>query len=187
MRKQYKKSFALVSVMAIFLVFLPFQAKALNACQMAQAGYWTSFSIKTCIKKAKEGDVFSQFLLGNMFYTGRTLERDMIQSIKYYVQAANNKHLNSYIQLGGMYAKGDGMPKNLKAAYAIFAGADYLGDERGKKNMQRLEQYQLSDASELEKAKVLAEKHVAKLKAGEKAIPWPLPFLVPKQVEEKDS
>ncbi len=187
MKKQHKKGFALMSVVAIFLIFLPFQAKALNACQMAQAGYWTSFSIKTCLKKAEEGDVFSQFLLGNMFYTGRTLGRDMIQSINYFVQAANNKHLNSYIQLGGMHAKGDGMPQNLKAAYALFAGAAYLGDERGKKNMQRLEQYQLSDASELKKAKALAAEHVAKLKAGEKAIPWPLPFLVPKPAEEKDS
>lgn len=177
-------------IMAVFvtmtLCFASTESKAATtACQLAQAGYWVEFSLRTCLKKADEGDVFSQFMLGNMYYVGKTLKRDLYQSLKYYVQAANNKHVNSYRQLAGMYYKGDVVPQDYAKAYELYAGVDFFGDVRGKGNMKRLEELFLK-GDELEKAKEMARAHVEKLKAGEKAIAWPLPFLADKMAAEKD-
>lgn len=171
--KQVRSVRILLIIMSFLLSPTALHAGGIGACQLAQIDYWREFSLRTCYKKADEGDVFSQFTLANILYTGKITPRNLKRSLHYYRLAANNRHLNSMMRLGAMYMHGDGVEQDFEKAYIIFALADELGFDRAYNNLQRIFDVHIQDASEQNAVKQKALEHIDNVKAEKsEIIPW---------------
>ncbi len=67
---------------------------------------------------ADEGDSYSQFRLGTMYYQGIDCERNLDSAYNYYKKAANQEHVEANFNVGLMFFNGQGCKKNLRGAYA---------------------------------------------------------------------
>ena len=84
--------------------------------------------------KAEQGDVYSQFELGNIFYSGNSLvAKDYGEAVKWFRKAADQDLSGAQYNLGVCYGSGHGLTKNpveavkwyLKAAELNFAQAQH--------------------------------------------------------------
>ena len=148
-----------------------FKREKAHPCQLAQQGIWREFALRTCKKRATEGDSFAQFILGNIYYYGRIVQSDFVKSLEYYRQAANNRKINALVRLGGMYKSGDVLKKNYEKAYIVYSAVKVLGYPKLAKSMNRLER-----RFETEEQKERAEEGVgamlARIRANEPLINW---------------
>lgn len=79
-------------------------------------------------EKAKTGDSFSQYSLGNAYLRGNEVTIDTSKAIHWFQEAAKQGHAKSEYKLGYLYYSGKGINKNYRTAFDWFkkaAGRDY--------------------------------------------------------------
>jgi TPR repeat protein len=81
---------------------------------------------------ATEGDVYSQFRLGRIYYEGDGVARDDREAARWFHQAAMNEHAEAQLILATMYEKGMGVPKSDEEAFSWYMKASSQGHERAK-------------------------------------------------------
>ena len=68
--------------------------------------------------KAEQGDVKAQHWLGDMYYYGKGVSKDLEEALRWYEKAAENEHAQAQYWLGRMYYYGKGVPEDHeKASY----------------------------------------------------------------------
>ena len=74
-------------------------------------------------KKAEQGNVFAQFILGDTYATGDGVPKDAVEAVKWYRLAAEQGYAAAHYTLGVMYDNGDGVPKDQTEAVKWFRKA----------------------------------------------------------------
>lgn len=70
------------------------------------------------VNAAEQGNANVQRSLGRMYYSGRGVQQDYKEAIKWYTKAAEQGNTAAQFLLGGMYERGEGVPQNYVYAYA---------------------------------------------------------------------
>ncbi|MGN1393687.1 MAG: hypothetical protein ACI4V7_06600 [Succinivibrionaceae bacterium] len=79
-----------------------------------------------CLEMASNGDSYAQFIIGNFFYTHPI--NDYASAAKWWTIAAESGSVSAMYNMGVLYAKGLGVPKNLKQAELWWFKAAKKGD-----------------------------------------------------------
>jgi hypothetical protein len=69
------------------------------------------------LKKAEQGDVISQFRLAYCYQTGKGVQRNPDECVRWYTLAAMKGHPSSQHNLGVIYMNGDGVERDYEQAY----------------------------------------------------------------------
>ena len=113
----------------------PLEAKAEQQLEIVPAD-----SIDGQISRAVSGDADAQLQLGNSYYQGNTVERDLSQAFLWYRRAAlQNKTEAQYI-LGNMYRMGEGTAQDDREARNWYERAARQGHETARQNLKKMEQ-----------------------------------------------
>jgi uncharacterized protein len=67
-------------------------------------------------KAAERGDAQAQYYLGEAYYIGSGVPKNLAEAIKWYRKAAEQGHAQAQFALGHSYRTGDGVPQNLSEA-----------------------------------------------------------------------
>jgi len=101
-------------------------APTTNLLQASDTLYDSRF--KRWQAKAKTGDAFSQYSLGNAYLRGNEVSIDVNKAIQWFKEAAKQGHAKSEYKLGYLYYNGKGIKRNYKLAHDWFkkaAGRNY--------------------------------------------------------------
>lgn len=74
--------------------------------------------------KAKEGDVDAQTQVGARLTTGKGVQIDLVQAVRWFREAAEKDHHPAQIHLGSCYVGGLGVPRDLVEAHAWWSLAE---------------------------------------------------------------
>ena len=66
------------------------------------------------------------------------MERNDTEAYHWYRKAADSGHPNAQYNLGIIYSKGRGIPRNINDAIKWFQKADDQGDENARKSLEKL-------------------------------------------------
>lgn len=77
-------------------------------------------AVPVIMDAAKNGDTYSQVLLGEMYETGRGVRRDYQEAAKWYKSAADSSRAEAMVALGEMYRTGRGVPVDYSQAKIYF-------------------------------------------------------------------
>lgn len=80
-------------------------------------------TIELLKKSAIAGNIESQFTLGTMYYLGRQVPKDDVESRFWFNIAYTNGSLEAEVNLASMYKYGEGGDKDLKKALSLYADA----------------------------------------------------------------
>jgi len=80
------------------------------------------------IELAKNGNVYAQRRLANLYYYGEGVEKDLRKAIEWYILAAKQGDVYAQRKLGNLYYYGEGVEKNLEQAVEWFDKAAEQGD-----------------------------------------------------------
>jgi hypothetical protein len=69
-------------------------------------------TVEKYLKKAEQGDVEAQFIVGQCYFTGDNVEEDDAEALKWYRKAAEQGHADAQNSLGNMYYIGVGVTKD---------------------------------------------------------------------------
>lgn len=86
---------------------------------------------------AEERSCITQFELGELFHHDQG-SRDYGAAFKWYFRAAKNGHRRAQHRLGGMFAKGQGVARNLVKAYAWCLVATMQSSRRAEIKLARI-------------------------------------------------
>jgi hypothetical protein len=86
-------------------------------------------AIEACRTAAEEGDLQAQFEIGEFYYQGERVERDIEKALEWFEQASIQGHPGAQYQLGLMHFQGEGVTRNLPQAYIILKMAAVNGEE----------------------------------------------------------
>lgn len=78
-------------------------------------------------KQAKAGDLYAQYRFAQCLETGRGVEQNFQEAIRWYEKAARNDHVDSQHALGVAYAFGIGVPQDFAKAFDWYKRAADLG------------------------------------------------------------
>ncbi|SNY90964.1 hypothetical protein SAMN04515647_1155 [Cohaesibacter sp. ES.047] len=99
-----------------------------------QRGYYlTAFDFAT--RLAGQGDVAAQTLLGELYYRGLGVERDVKEAASWFELAAAEKDAEAEFALGLLYARGQGVDKNTDKAIELFEKAAAQGQKHAQFNL----------------------------------------------------
>ncbi len=84
-------------------------------------------ALKTLRPLAERGHAGSQFLIGKMYYQGRSVEKDPVEAGRWFLKAAEQGDLRAQYHLGVLHASGEGVPQDDVRAYMWL----YLAAEKG--------------------------------------------------------
>ena len=102
---------------------------------------------------AEERSCTTQFELGEMFYQCDRKSRDFAQALKWYTRSAKKGYRKAQHRLGSMYARGQGVEKNVVEAYAWCKVSAYQKSRKAMRKLKRIEVYmsqaQIHHASQL--------------------------------------
>lgn len=99
--------------------------------------------LTTLINKAEQGNMAAQYTLGKMYYFGLNVNRNVVESEKWYLLAAEQGHLDAQLHLANNYYYGRDYTRNDAEAFRLFQlAADqgsaeaqyYLGESYAKGN-----------------------------------------------------
>src|SRR4029079_2561248 len=79
-------------------------------------------------EKAEKGDADAQFTLGMMYYEGRSVPRDYVESARWFRKAAEQGHAIAQYALGAIYENGRGFPKDTAEAARWYRKAADQGE-----------------------------------------------------------
>jgi TPR repeat protein len=84
-----------------------------------------------CIREdAQQGDVYSQFRLGQFYYEGKGISKDDAQAAKWFQKAATQEHSEAQYILASMYEKGVGLKQSDSEAFGWYLSAATQGHQR---------------------------------------------------------
>ena len=89
----------------------------------------------TVLQAAQRGDPNAQFQMGDMFMTGRGVQRDPAAAAAWYRAAAQQGYAAAAGNLGVLYANGWGVPQSDAEAVNWFRKAADAGDAGGENNL----------------------------------------------------
>lgn len=117
--------------------------------------------------KARQGNVYAQWRLGDMYERGTGVLEDYKEAMKWYRLAAEQSYAQAQISLGGMHESGEGVRKNLVLAYmwyniAVANTSDLLPKYRGLPTEGRNSVEAHMTAKQVAEAQELAGKCTAK-------------------------
>jgi hypothetical protein len=84
--------------------------------------------IKALCAKAEEGDAIAQCRLGDHYYSGHGVSKDLVQAVKWYTKAAEQGNAQAQFSLGLCHYNGDGIPKDMSQAVKWYKRAADLGN-----------------------------------------------------------
>jgi uncharacterized protein len=79
---------------------------------------------------ALQGDVYSQFKLGQIYFDGEGIDRNDGEAAQWFLKAAQQDHAEAQYILGTMYEKGTGLERNEEEAFRWFSKAAAKGHGR---------------------------------------------------------
>jgi TPR repeat protein len=79
---------------------------------------------------AQQGDVYSQFKLGQIYFEGEGIDRNDEEAAQWFQRAAQQDHAEAQYILGTMYEQGSGVEKNEAEAFRWFSKAAAQGHGR---------------------------------------------------------
>lgn len=91
----------------------------------------TTRILETLARKAESGDVESQFELAEQYY----LRERFLEAVPWYTRAAEAGHSDAQINLGMMFANGEGIPVDLDRAVSLYRQAADQGNPFGHFNL----------------------------------------------------
>ena len=74
-------------------------------------------------EKAAQGDPWAQYNLGEMYYTGQGVEKNLREAVKWFRKAADQEHAEAQNRMGDAYYNGWGVEKNYKEAVKWYQKA----------------------------------------------------------------
>ena len=83
-------------------------------------------------KAADKGYTEGEFLIGNVYYNGEFVAKDVNKAYKYTSRAAEKGHIEAKYHLGCMYDLGAGVEKNREKAFELWKEAASAGHEKAK-------------------------------------------------------
>lgn len=89
-----------------------------------------SSKIEGLLDSAKDGDSYSQLLLGYKYYNGQDVTQDYSKALEWYQKAAEQGYADAQIYLGMMYHNGEGTPVDYIMAHMWFNLAAAKGHNR---------------------------------------------------------
>ena len=92
-------------------------------------------ALERYLAEAEKGDIFSQYVLGHMYSTGKTVEQDYEQGMRWYRAAAEGGYAPSQLALGSMYYAGQGVEADAAEAARWFEKAAKRGYVRAQANL----------------------------------------------------
>lgn len=93
-------------------------------------------SFEALLKKADEGDLDSQILVGYLYLYGEQgVERDYKKALKYYTKAAEQNDKIAVNNLGSLYYSGIGTKRDSRKAAELFQKASDLGNSEASVNL----------------------------------------------------
>jgi len=93
--------------------------------------------IEKIITKAEQGDVYAQFVMGNIFSLGNGTPKDFKEALKWFSKAAEKGDAKAQYSLGRMYENGEGVPKDSTEAIKWFSKAAEQGVTMAQISMGR--------------------------------------------------
>lgn len=117
-------------------------------------------------KAAEQGDVDSQYNLGNMFNTGRGVKRDPQQAIYWWNKAAEQGYALAQFNLGVSYSSGQGVTKDYIRSYMWYLCSEYLGDSDASKAKSRVSKKMTSE--QIQKAQQMAQEWIDNFESNRK-------------------
>lgn len=79
---------------------------------------------------ANNNSAEAQFIIGNLYYSGRGVQQSFTTAIEWYSKAALNGHIESQTKLGEMYYRGKGIPRDYVKAAEWFTMAAENNDAK---------------------------------------------------------
>lgn len=99
--------------------------------RLASKEFWAKFDDLTV--SALSGDAEAQNTLGNMYYSGEEIDRDVDQAAFWFKEAAKQKHANAMCSLGVCFLNGEGVEKNENTGLGFIRQAAKLGSKTATK------------------------------------------------------
>lgn len=97
------------------------------------------------IKKAFEGDIESQYLLGCQFLTSKIIESDIDETIEWWTKSANSGHIISMYHLGVLYKENRKMDPEFKSSQFWLKKASDFGCNSAEILLEQIDQEILKD------------------------------------------
>lgn len=88
-----------------------------------------ALAIDACRTAAVAGDLQAQYEMGEFFYQGERIERDIGKALEWFERASIQGHPRAQYQLGLMHFQGEGVARNLPQAYIILKMSAINGEE----------------------------------------------------------
>ncbi|WP_134634252.1 tetratricopeptide repeat protein, partial [Pseudomonas aeruginosa] len=82
-----------------------------------------------CQQVANGGDAEAQYELGEFFYDGERIPRDLQAALNWFEKASLQGHAQAQYHLGTMFFRGEGVPANNVQAYIVLKMAAVNGAE----------------------------------------------------------
>lgn len=86
-------------------------------------------ALSACREIASEGDLQAQYEMGEFFYQGERVERDIEKALEWFERASIQGHPRAQYLLGLMHFQGEGVTRNLPQAYIILKMSAVNGEE----------------------------------------------------------
>ncbi|MDG4868133.1 tetratricopeptide repeat protein [Guyparkeria sp. 1SP6A2] len=90
------------------------------------------------LPKAKDGDLFAQYVMGHMYCKGKRVEQDYHEGMRWYRAAADAGFAPSELALGTLYYHGQGVDPDATKAAHWFERAAGKGYARAQSNLAAL-------------------------------------------------
>jgi TPR repeat protein len=92
--------------------------------------YTTALSIAR--PAAERGDPAAQYIIGDLYYYGRSVPPDYAEAMRWYRKAADQENTDAQYSIGYLYAKGHCVPRDMAQAQAWMQKAAAAGHENAK-------------------------------------------------------
>jgi TPR repeat protein len=90
-------------------------------------------------RAAEQGFAVAQYNLGINFYCGTGVAKDFVQAVKWLTLAAAQNYASAHGLLGLCYTTGNGVAKSLVNALLSYQRAADLGDDKAKKDLEKIQ------------------------------------------------
>lgn len=121
-----------------------------HSCQLNANASLVEEELLSCIRQAELGRAQAQYELGNYWYRGVLTTQDFEKAMHWYSQASLQGHALSQLQLGKMYANGEGVAVNRAQAFIILKMSAINGSDEAMDAADLLQQ--TMEERELEQA-----------------------------------
>lgn len=147
------KIFALVAVLIV--TALPVAAGFKEGAAAYKRGDYKT-AIREFTPYAERGDAATQYLLGELYRTGRGTPKNNALAVKWYRKSAEQGFASAQFNLGLMYIRGLGVPKNNTMTFFWWSLASARGHKGASKNLGVVEKRMSS--AQVAKAQAMVEK-----------------------------